>query len=131
MSGYDIIDSIVGAAIAVYIIHEAYKIIQEGVYMLLDGALEHEVVESIQSILMSEEGVTSYHFLKTRHSANTNFVDVHLVFTPEISLLDAHRASDRVEDKIRELDEENEWIMNVHLDPYDDSQMNDEEHHHH
>ena len=131
MSGYDIIDSIVGAAIAVYIIFEAYKIIQEGVYMLLDGALDSEVVDSIQGILLSEEGVTSYHFLKTRHSANTNFVDVHLVFTPEISLIDAHRASDRVEDKIRELDEENEWIMNVHLDPYDDSQMNDEEHHHH
>jgi cation diffusion facilitator family transporter len=120
-SGFDIIDSIVGALIAIYIISEAYKIIQEGVYMLLDGALDEEMVDSIQEILLSEKEVTSYHFLKTRHSANTNFVDVHLVFTPEISLLDAHHASDRVEDKIKELDRENEWVINIHLDPYDDS----------
>jgi cation diffusion facilitator family transporter len=130
-SGFDIIDSIVGALIAIYIISEAYKIIQEGVYMLLDGALDEDMVESIKDLLLKDESVTSYHFLKTRHSANTNFVDVHLVFTPEISLLDAHRASDRVEDSIRELDDENEWIMNIHLDPYDDSDISGEEHHHH
>jgi cation diffusion facilitator family transporter len=133
LSGLDFIDSIVGAIIGFYIIYSAYEIIAEGVYILLDGALDKELVEKIKRVLMSEGSVTSYHFLKTRHSANTNFVDVHLVFTPEISLLEAHRASDRIEERIRELDKENRWEINIHLDPYDDSDINNPEgepHHH-
>ena len=126
-SGFEIIDSIVGALIALYIIYSAYEIIQEGVYVLLDGALDEEIVLGIKNIIGSEQGVTGFHFLRTRHSANTNFVDVHLVFTPDVLLLDAHRASDRIEDAIKELDKENEWVMNIHLDPYDDSHI--EEHH--
>ncbi len=128
LSGFEIIDSIVGALIAIYIIYSAYEIIQEGVYVLLDGALDEELVLEIKNIIDSEKEVTGYHFLRTRHSANTNFVDVHLVFTPDVLLLEAHRASDRIEDKIKALDKENEWVMNIHLDPYDDSQI--EEHHH-
>ncbi len=124
-SGFEIIDSIVGALIAIYIIYSAYEIIQEGVYVLLDGALDEKLVMEIKNIIEEEEGVTGFHFLRTRHSANTNFVDVHLVFTPDVSLLEAHRASDRIEDKIKELDKENEWVMNIHLDPYDDSHIED------
>lgn len=126
-SGFEVIDSIVGGLIAIYIIYSAYEIIQEGVYVLLDGALDEEVVLGIKGIIGSEKGVTGFHFLRTRHSANTNFVDVHLVFTPDVSLLDAHRASDRIEDKIKALDKENHWVMNIHLDPYDDSHI--AEHH--
>ncbi len=126
-SGLEIIDSLVGALIAIYIIYSAYEIIQEGVYVLLDGALDEELVLEIKSTIGSEAGVTGFHFLRTRHSANTNFVDVHLVFTSDVLLLEAHRISDRIEDKIKALDKENDWVMNIHLDPYDDSNI--EEHH--
>jgi cation diffusion facilitator family transporter len=119
---WQIIDSIIGGLIAIYIISEAYKIIKEGVYVLLDGALDEDKVKHIEHILESEEGLTSYHFLKTRTSGHNNFVDVHLVFTSEILLLDAHRISDRIEDKIKLLDPTCEWVMNMHLDPYDDSE---------
>jgi len=125
VSGFEVIDSIVGALIAIYIISEAYKLIQEGVYVLLDGALEEEIVLGIKNIIGSEKGVTGFHFLRTRHSGNVNYVDVHLVFTPDILLLEAHRASDRIEDKIKRLDDKNAWVMNIHLDPYDDSHIDD------
>ena len=84
-------------------------------------------VTIFKNSIESEESVTGFHFLRTRHSANTNFVDVHLVFTPDVLLLDAHRVSDSIEDKIKKLDHENEWVMNIHLDPYDDSHV--QEHH--
>jgi len=124
LTGLNLIDSLIGGAIAIYIIYSAYEIISEGVYILLDGALDKELVEKIKFILDHEEGISGYHFLKTRHSANTNFVDVHLVFTPDISLLEAHRISDRVEEKIKALDSQNRWVFNIHLDPYDDSEIN-------
>ncbi len=116
-----IIDSIIGALIAIYIIHEAYKIIKEGVYVLLDGALDEELVKKINNVLENDQDLTGYHFLKTRTSGHNNFVDVHLVFTSEISLLEAHRISDRIEEQIKSLDSSRQWAMNIHLDPYDDS----------
>ncbi len=126
-TSWQIIDSIIGGLIAIYIIFEAYKIIKEGVYVLLDGALEDKQVEHIEYILNSEEGLTGHHFLKTRTSGHNNFVDVHLVFTNDMLLLEAHRISDRIEERISLLDPTREWVMNMHLDPYDDSQA---EHHH-
>ncbi len=120
-SGWEIVDSIIGGLIAIYIIFEATKLIKEGVYVLLDGALDSDVVEKIEYILKNETGLNGYHFLKTRTSGLDNFVDVHLVFTSEILLIDAHYISDKIEDKIRLLDPKRKWVMNMHLDPFDDS----------
>jgi cation diffusion facilitator family transporter len=122
-TGIQIIDSIFGAIIAIYIVYSAYEIIKEGVLMLLDIALDKELVEKIQDTIVSENGVTDYHFLKTRKSGKTNFIDVHVVMTPNISLLEAHKISDKIENKIKELENDNEWSIIIHLDPYDDSQI--------
>ena len=125
LTDFYLIDSIMGVVISIYIIYSAYEIIKDGVYMLLDASLDKKTVENIENIIKEEKNVNDYHFLKTRRSGNTNFVDVHLVFDTNISLLDAHRAADRVEDKIREINKQDEWIINTHLDPYDDSEIND------
>ncbi len=126
LTGIEMIDSILGALIAVYIIYSAYEIIKEGVFVLLDAALDGETVKNIKDIIVNEPGVNDYHYLKTRKSAKTNFVDVHIVFASEISLLEAHSIGDRVENKIAMLDQENDWVINIHLDPYDDSIVNEE-----
>lgn len=124
-TNFYLIDSIMGVLISIYIVYSSYEIIKNGVYILLDASLDKKIVENIENIIKEEKTVNNFHFLKTRRSGNTNFVDVHLVFNTGISLLDAHRAADRVEDKIREINEKDEWIINTHLDPYDDSEMND------
>jgi len=126
-TGFQIIDAIMGMIISVYIIYSAYEIIKEGVYILLDAALDEEVVTKIKDIITAQDGINDFHYLKTRKSANTNFVDVHLVFSDGISLLKAHSIGDKVEDKIAEIAKDEEWIVNVHLDPYDDSIINDRE----
>lgn len=120
-----IIDSIMGVVISIYIIHSAYQIIKDGVYILLDASLDEEIVAKIKHIIVEEKEISDFHYLKTRKSGNTNFVDVHLVFSPGISLIRAHHAGDRIEDKIKELIPNEEWVINAHLDPYDDSVLND------
>lgn len=125
MTNWYLIDTIVGIIIAAYIIHSAFQIIKDGVYILLDAALEPEVVEQIKLIIVGEKEISDFHYLKTRKSANTNFVDVHLVFSPGISLLRAHHAGDRIEEKIKALIPNETWVINAHLDPYDDSMIND------
>ena len=125
-TGFHLIDAIMGVIISIYIINCAYEIIKEGVYILLDAALDEKVVNKIKNIIQNEEKISNFHYLKTRKSANTNFVDVHLVFNNGISLIKAHSLGDKIEDKIALINKNEIWIINVHLDPYDDSHINDQ-----
>ena len=127
VTGVHIIDAIMGIIISIYIIYSAYEIIKDGVYVLLDAALDDDIVEQIRNIIHKEKEISNYHYLKTRKSGSTNFVDVHLVFHEGISLLRAHSIGDKVEEKILNLDTKSEWVINAHLDPYDDSIINEQE----
>ncbi len=121
-----IIDSIIWIIISFYIIFEAFKIIKEWYLLLLDASLEKEEVDKILEIIKKYKEIKSYHFLKTRKSWKYKFVEVHLVFNPEILLLKAHHIWDLVEDDIKKLDKNFNWEITIHLDPYDDSKKNKE-----
>lgn len=53
-------------------------------------------------------------------------MEVHLVFDCLITLMEAHKISDRIENKIRKIDKKKKWVINIHMDPYDDFESNDE-----
>jgi cation diffusion facilitator family transporter len=125
-TGYEIIDVFIGGAISFYIIYSAYELIQNGVLVLLDKAVDQETVKSIENAFMVEERVNNHHLLKTREVGNKIFVEVHLVFDCLITLMEAHKISDRIENKIRKIDKDKDWVINIHMDPYDDFDSNDE-----
>ena len=127
-TGYELIDVFVGGGIALYIIYSAYELIHDGILVLLDRAVDEELVKKIEQIIKENDRVNAYHLLKTREAANQTFVEVHLVFDCIITLMDAHRASDSIEYKIKKLDKNRNWIINIHMDPYDDFKMNDTNH---
>jgi len=128
-TGEALIDPILGVGIAIYMIYSAIPIIKEGILMLLDAALPQEEIQKIKDILESEELVNDYHFLKTRESGSHIFISVHAVFNETISLYDAHLVSDRLEEKMRDIFEDDKTVhIIIHLDPYDDSIINEEEH---
>jgi cation diffusion facilitator family transporter len=124
-TGIELIDVIVGGGISIFIIYSAYELIQEGVLVLLDRAVDEEIVEKIVKIIEAEDRVNTHHLLKTREAGNQTFVDVHLVFDCLITLMEAHRITDRIEDKIKMIDLKRDWIINTHMDPYDDFEIND------
>ena len=127
-TGYEIIDVLVGGGIALYIIYSAYELIHDGILVLLDRAVDEELVTNIKKIIKNNERVNAYHLLKTREAANQTFVEVHLVFDCIITLMEAHKASDSIENKIKKLDSQRNWIINIHMDPYDDFKSNDIHH---
>jgi len=124
LTGIDAIDAIFGLGIGVYIIYSAYEIIIEGVEILLDRALEGNMVADIGEIISQHPEVTSYHWLRTRTDGSTNYVEFHMVLRPNMLLLEAHRIADEVEDKIFLLDNRKKWVITPHFDPYDDEEMN-------
>ena len=123
-TGFDIVDALFGFAIGIYIIYSAYEIIEEGVLILLDRSLEKEIVDEIGEIITAHEEVNGYHLLKTRTDGSINFVEFHLVLKPNLYLIEAHRISDQIEEKIMRLDSKKRWLITPHYDPYDDEEIN-------
>jgi cation diffusion facilitator family transporter len=127
-TGEQLIDPILGIAIAIYMIYSAIPIVKEGVLMLLDVALPKEDVEKIIKIIEEEPQITNYHYLRTRVSGSHIFISFHAVFNVSISLYDAHTIADKVELKIKEIFPEDKKVhILIHMDPYDDTEINEEE----
>lgn len=122
-----IIDPILGIMIGIYMIYSALPIIKEGILMLLDAALSEEEIEKIKEIIDSDKTVTNYHHLRTRASGSHIFISIHVVFNVSISLYDAHLVSDKLEGKIKKLFSDKKVHILMHMDPYDDSEINDTE----
>ena len=123
-TGWEIVDAIFGLGIGIYIIYSAYEIIKEGILILLDRALEKELVSKIKTIIASHKEVNGFHWLKTRTDGTTNFIEFHLVLQPNLYLIEAHRISDEIEDEIMALEPNKPWIITPHYDPFDDSEIN-------
>lgn len=114
------IDAVLWIIISFYIIFSAYKLIKEWFLLLLDISLSEGEVWKILDILKNEKEVKSFHEFKTRKSGEMKFVEAHLIFDENISLLKSHNISHKIEDRIRKLDEKSKWHILFHLDPYDD-----------
>ncbi len=125
LSGLDWIDAIFGFGIGIYIIYSAYEIIQEGVMILLDRSLDSDIVAKIAEIIGNSKKVNGYHWLKTRTDGSHNFVEFHLVLTPNMTLEEAHKIAEDIEYKIASLDTLKGWVITPHFDPYDDEDIND------
>lgn len=122
-----LIDPILGIAISFYMIYSAIPIIKEGILMLLDAALPVEDIKKIKAIIKAEPVITAHHFLQTREAGSHIFISVHAVFNVSISLYDAHLVADKIEAKIKALFEDKKTHILIHMDPYDDSEINDDE----
>ncbi len=124
ISGLDFIDAIFGIAIGGYIIYSAYEIISEGILVLLDRSLEPDMVAKIGEIISNTKEVKGYHWLKTRTDGTHNFVEVHLVLDPNMTILQAHDIAEDIIEKIVALDKKKGWVITPHFDPHDDEEIN-------
>jgi cation diffusion facilitator family transporter len=129
LTDYTFIDPILGIAISVYMLYSALPLIQEGIMMLLDAALDSESVARIHHLLDNEDAITSYHDLRTRQSGSDIYISAHIVFNVSTSLFDAHQVGDRIEYSLIDLFPDNTVHPLIHLDPYDDSHAENREEH--
>lgn len=119
-TGWQSVDAILGIGVALYVMYGAWGVAKRGILNLLDRSVDEELLERIK-LTLNQSPISSYHGLKSRISGNTLFLEVHLVFDENISLLEAHNISDEIEDNLPKLDPRLDWVILSHLDPYDDS----------
>jgi ferrous-iron efflux pump FieF len=84
------LDPVVAILIVITLLKSAFGIAKESLNMLMDHALDPEVVEHIQQLVSSNPDILGCHDIKTRQSGNVPFIQVHLDFDADISLYNAH-----------------------------------------
>ena len=113
-----LIDLAVALGVAVYLVISAWTIGRTSIDVLMDRELPEQDRRRILDIVHRHPGVRSVHDLRTRSSGLHQFIQLHLVLHPNMSLGRAHVISDSVEETIHEAFPQAEVM--VHIDPYND-----------
>ncbi len=113
--GWSLIDPIFGAVIAGYILLTAWTIARSSLDMLMDRELPDGDRQKIRGIALAHPEVKALHELRTRASGPSTFIQFHLEMDGQMSLYEAHRVADQVENEILAAFPEAEVI--IHQDP--------------
>lgn len=113
--GWTAADPIFGLAIAAIIAWGAFKILRGAYDELMDRELDDVDRQRIKDIVNRHAGVESLHDLRTRRAGHRSFIQVHLEMPPQMTVLEAHRIADGVENAIMEAFPDAEVI--THQDP--------------
>lgn len=109
------IDSLLGGLIALYIAKTSWDLFKHALDELMDRELSHEIRDTIKEIVKAHTDVLGLHDLRTRSSGQKYFIQLHLELDPELSLINAHRISERVMASILEKFPDAEVL--IHEDP--------------
>jgi len=102
LTGLTILDSIVALGVAVIITKSAYGILRKSFGGLIDVKLPEAEENIIRSAITEHIGeLVDYHQLRTRKSGDQRYVDLHIVMPKNITLEEAHRMCDHLEQDIQ------------------------------
>lgn len=96
--GYPMFDPIGGIVIAAFIAHSGYQVARETSHVLADRVGLEET--GIRNVVMSVPEVVGCHQIRSRGTADHVFVDLHVWFSGETTLMEAHRLSHVVKDRL-------------------------------
>lgn len=108
-------DTLTALTISVYLIANAYKLAKDAVALLMDKELGNDIRERLCRLVLSCGHVQGMHDLRTRDLGGSYMFELHLELDGNLSLFEAHRYSDEVENKIKEMFPNSQVI--IHQDP--------------
>lgn len=107
-------DAITGFIVGIVIALVGFRIIRSAVDILVDTVQMDK--EEICRLVMSVEGVTGCHDIRTRGTKECVFLDLHVEVEKTLSLQDAHDLADRVEERLKKEIPAIKDVV-VHLEP--------------
>jgi ferrous-iron efflux pump FieF len=99
--GWTAADPLIGLFIGAVIAWGAFQILRGSYDELMDREFDEADRARIKEIVRAQGGVVSLHDLRTRRAGHRSFIQLHLELPPSMSLAEAHRISDEVEDAIK------------------------------
>ncbi len=127
ITGWAILDPIVAIVVALVILHAAWVLSRSAMEPLLDKQLPDTDLTVVREILDSSTGVRGYHKLRSRKSGSSRLIDAHVMMDDNLTLLEAHDLTERIEDLIRERLPNVE--ISLHTEPFEAEQVHQFERH--
>lgn len=119
MFGYPYLDAVAAVVVAAMIAKIGSGLVRSSTLELIDVALDPGKVSAIRRHIHAVTGVRSIHTLRTRKSAGSAFVDVHIQVDPRLSVSEGHQIGDSVRRRLlQQVDEVTD--VTVHIDPEND-----------
>ena len=114
-----VLDPIAAAVVSFFIMKVAVKLLIPCLDELLDKSLPAEVESRITQAILSFDGVSSPHHLRTRRIGSHYSIEVHVRMDGRLSLTEAHAKTTAIEQKLKQIFGEGTYI-NIHVEPYKD-----------
>ena len=95
------IDPAMSLAVACYILYQAFGLLNHAMRDVLDEQLPEAVRTDIEQLIDTHKGeLFDYHNLRTRRAGSQKLIDFHLTVCKHLSVDEAHRITDELEEKI-------------------------------
>jgi cation diffusion facilitator family transporter len=116
VSGWQLVDPIVAAGVAVSVLWAGWRLTKSSVSGLMDEAVPGDAADRIRTTIAANgDGALEVHDLRTRSAGRATFVEFHLVVPGSMSVADAHGICDRLEAAIMEEIDGSEVL--IHVEP--------------
>jgi len=97
------LDPLMSLLVAIYILKEAVSLLRYGLRDMLDERLPDSVRAEIEQLIDTHRGeMFGYHHLRTRRAGSQKLIDFHLTVCKHLSVDEAHRITDYLEEQIAE-----------------------------
>lgn len=117
MTGWHILDPLLAAAVALNILWTGYRIALDSMSRLLDQAASPEIEDHIRRVIEANGGgALQAHDIRTRQAGRALFIEFHLVVPGTMTVDEAHRICDRIEDAIEAEIDGSEAVIHVEPD---------------
>jgi cation diffusion facilitator family transporter len=100
-TGLNILDPIIALLVALFILKVAYDVLRRSFGGLVDVKLPEAEENAIRLAILEHVGeLVEFHQLRTRKAGSQRYIDLHVVMPRNISLEEAHRMCDHLEQDI-------------------------------
>ncbi len=114
-TGWPYADPLFALLLSIWLGYSSVKMIHAAFDQVIDSHIDPEELSIIQNILREEPELISYHKLRTRHSGEHHFVEMHIVVPRVWTVVQAHDLADRIEKRVEEA--LRPCICTIHVDP--------------
>jgi cation diffusion facilitator family transporter len=113
ITGKTWLDPLVAIMVALFIIRESYNLLKRAFMPLLDEAWKEDEIMELEHKLDLLQ--VNYHELRTRVAGTYRFVDLHIEIPEYVSVGDAHKYCDKIENELKK--DYEHLNITIHVEP--------------
>lgn len=119
LTGWQFFDPLISLLISFLILRSAWELLSESHEVLTDKEMPSQMRQELIGIIEhADPRIAGWHLLRTRQTGTERHIDFHLVFTDPISLVEAHRVTEKLEKAI--ISRFADSVVLIHMEPPED-----------